>query len=154
MKKKILEIFMWGICIVALAVMSTVVVREYQKSQNSLEIIQQQIETIAAHIEEVNKANNNLEKRITEFEKKQEEDKNRESIEKTTVEDQEQNESVDGQITQSGQSGITDLEVGSIVDVSKISWSNLDSYFQAYEIVEGDAVYNRIIGNHTEKITI
>ena len=37
MKKKILEIFMWGICIVALAVMSTVVVREYQKSQNSLE---------------------------------------------------------------------------------------------------------------------
>ena len=85
-------------------------------------------------------------KRITEFEKKQEEDKNRESIEKTTVEDQEQNESVDGQITQSGQSGITDLEVGSIVDVSKISWSNLDSYFQAYEIVEGDAVYNRIIG--------
>ena len=136
MKKKILEIFMWGICIVALAVMSTVVVREYQKSQNSLEIIQQQIETIAAQIEEVNKANNNLEKRITEFEKKQEEDKNRESIEKTTVEDQEQNESVDGQITQSGQSGITDLEVGSIVDVSKISWSNLDSYFQAYEIVE------------------
>ena len=95
MKKKILEIFMWGICIVALAVMSTVVVREYQKSQNSLEIIQQQIETIAAQIEEVNKANNNLEKRITEFEKKQEEDKNRESIEKTTVEDQEQNESVD-----------------------------------------------------------
>ena len=127
MKKKILEIFMWGICIVALAVMSTVVVREYQKSQNSLEIIQQQIETIAAQTEEVNKANNNLEKRITEFEKKQEEDKNRESIEKTTVEDQEQNESVDGQITQSGQSGITDLEVGSIVDVSKISWSNLDS---------------------------
>ena len=97
-------------------------------------------------IEEVNKANDNLEKRIKELEKKQEEDKNRESIEKTTVEDQEQNESVDGQITQSGQSGITDLEVGSIVDASKISWSSLDSYFQAYEIVEGDAVYNRIIG--------
>lgn len=77
MKKKILEIFMWGICIVALAVMSTVVVREYQKSQNSLEIIQQQIETIATQIEEVNKANDNLEKRITELEKKQEEDKNR-----------------------------------------------------------------------------
>ena len=35
MKKKILEILMWGICIVALAVMSTVVVREYQKSQNT-----------------------------------------------------------------------------------------------------------------------
>ena len=45
-----------------------------EKAKNSLEIIQQQIETIAAQIEEVNKANNNLEKRITEFEKKQEEE--------------------------------------------------------------------------------
>lgn len=128
--------------------MSTVVVRDIKKSQNSLEIIQQQIETIATQIEEVNKAKCNLEKRITELREKQEEDKNRESIEKTTVEDQEQNESVDGQITQSGQSGITDLEVGSIVDASKISMSSLDSYFQAYEIVEGDALqqnYRKII---------
>lgn len=134
MKKKILEIFMWGICIVALAVMSTVVVREYQKSQNSLEIIQQQIETIATQIEEVNKVNDNLEKRITELEKKQEEDKNRESIEKTTVEDQEQNESVDGQITQSGQSGITDLEVGKHCRCFQDKLVNLDCYFRRMKL--------------------
>ena len=145
MKKKILEIFMWGICIAALAVMSTVTVREYQKMKNSLEAIQQQTEGIAAQAEELNTANADLEKRIAELEREQEERKNSENIEKETMENQEQNETAEGQITQSGLSGITDLEVGSIVDASQISWSNLDSYFQAYEIVEGDAVYNRII---------
>lgn len=145
MKKKILEIFMWGICIAALAVMSTVTVREYQKMKNSLEAIQQQTEGIAAQAEELNTANADLEKRIAELEREQEERKNSEDIEKETMENQEQNETAEGQITQSGLSGITDLEVGSIVDASQISWSNLDSYFQAYEIVEGDAVYNRII---------
>lgn len=42
--------------------------------------------------------------------------------------------------------GITDLAVKEIVDPSQISATDLDKYFQAYEIVEGDEIYNRIIG--------
>lgn len=52
-----------------------------------------------------------------------------------------------GTITASApDTGITDLAVKQIVDPSQIDTMNLDKYFQAYEIVEGDAIYNRIIG--------
>lgn len=41
---------------------------------------------------------------------------------------------------------ISSLAPGTILDAGQISEANLDHYFQAYEILEGDAVYNRIIG--------
>lgn len=77
---------------------------------------------------------------------KSEQQQNAEQQPGTSAEDLEQNAMIH---PPAGQETATDvlamLEVGELVDASAVA-ANKDQYFKAYEITEGDAVYNRING--------
>lgn len=148
MKKRAAEIFMWVLCFCVLATTGIVAARTYQEIQNTLKEEQAQTEALKAQLSDLETNYKKLRKKVTKLEKKEKVGTEKE-IAETAVQSENtdiETATADGELTQSAGAGITNLQAGTLVDVSQISWSDMDKYFQSYEIVEGDEIYNRIIG--------
>ena len=139
MKKKAAEILTWIVCLCVLAAVGIAAARIYLRMQNTLKEEQAQIETLKKQLDDLETNYTKIKKKVAKLEKKE---KVRSEQESAGIETSQTN----AELIQSSDTGITDLQVGSIVDASQILWSNMDKYFQAYEIIEGDEIYNRIIG--------
>lgn len=127
MKKKMTGILIGVLYLSTLIIVLIMVGSIYKYIVNALEDTQTQIEMFGKQLDSLETDYVKLKKSVSKLSKKEKENSQKEQ----TVNSAEE---------------ITNLQVGSVIDASQITATDLSQYFRAYEIIEGDAVYNRIIG--------
>lgn len=138
MKKKITAILVWILCLIFLVLVTILVIKVHKETQV-------QLNDVYDRLAELETSNSKLRKKVTKIKKTIDELRsftNTTQTENATLQESDQS----SQIIQGDSIDIADLDAGNIIDISQIAWFNIDQYFQAYEIIEGDKVYNRIIG--------
>lgn len=127
MKKKVTGILIGVLYFGALAAVLIAVGSIYKHTVNMLEDMQTQVEMFGKQMDSLETDYTKLKKSVSKLSKKVKENSQKEQT-----------------VNSAGE--IADLQVGNVIDASLITEANLSQYFRAYEIIEGDAVYNRIIG--------
>ena len=127
MKKKVIGILIGVLYFGVLATVLITVGSIYKYTINTLEDMQTQVEVLEKQMDNLETDYTKLKKSVSKLSKKVKESSYKEQAVNSAEE-------------------ISNLQVGSVIDASLITEDNLSQYFRAYEIIEGDAVYNRIIG--------